>query len=123
MNNLNTFREKLKMSKRSFAASIGVNEGYYNKMEAGTLSISASAIESIKKIYPNVSIDWLLYGTGISGIDYKVTCNSCAEKDTLIAEKDLRLADKDILIHSLQEQITMLKKELARYDPSYAKVI
>ena len=60
-NNLETFRTSLGLTKRAFAAGIGVNEGSYNRMEAGALTVSANTIAAIKKSYPDVSVDWLLY--------------------------------------------------------------
>ncbi len=112
MNNLKTLREHLKMSKRQFAMSIGVNEGNYNKMEAGSLSISAGIIERIKSTYPDVSLDWLLYGTGDQVLKYKFTCNECKQKDELLAEKDARIQDKEEIISGLKAQIELLKTQL-----------
>jgi DNA-binding XRE family transcriptional regulator len=60
-NNLETFRNSLQLTKRAFAAGLGVNEGSYNRMEAGMLNVSANTITAIRKAYPDVSIDWLLY--------------------------------------------------------------
>lgn len=60
-NNLEKFRTSLGLTKRAFAAAIEVNEGSYNRMEAGALTVSANTIAAIKKTYPDVSIDWLLY--------------------------------------------------------------
>jgi DNA-binding XRE family transcriptional regulator len=60
-NNLEKFRTSLGLTKRAFAAGLEVNEGSYNRMEAGALTVSANTIAAIKKSYPDVSIDWLLY--------------------------------------------------------------
>ena len=60
-NNLEAFRTSLHLTKRAFAAAVEVNEGSYNRMEAGMLTVSANTIAAIKKVYPDVSLDWLLY--------------------------------------------------------------
>lgn len=52
---LKLLREKLDINKRSFALSIGVDEGVYSKLESGKLTLTKTYIDKIKSKYPEYS--------------------------------------------------------------------
>ena len=105
----------------------GVNQKTLNNQINSNTAVSLSTILLISKVFPEVSLEWLLRGTGEmrlnpTGVVFNhskinnivdsenTTVSDCyvngalAEKDALIAEKDKRLAEKDEYIALLKSQ-------------------
>ena len=59
---LERLRLHLRMTKRDFAATIGVNEVSYGRYEAGS-RIDVDVIRKVSRTH-GVSTEWLLHGTG-----------------------------------------------------------
>lgn len=52
------------LSQRAFAEKVGVSPGNLNKIMLGTRNVSASLPAKIVAAFPEVRIDWILYGNG-----------------------------------------------------------
>ena len=52
---LRQLREALELNKRTIAVNIGIDEGLYNKLESGKLTLTKTYIDKIKARYPQYS--------------------------------------------------------------------
>ena len=61
---LGKFIKSLKMSKKDFAARIGITPGMVSHCVTGRNSISADVITNIVTAFPSLSLDWIFTGRG-----------------------------------------------------------
>ena len=54
----------LRITQLAFAQSVGVSAGFINKLIKGKKDISGKVIINMTKNYPEVNVEWLVYGTG-----------------------------------------------------------
>lgn len=55
------FLKYLSMGQNAFEAQIGISNGYISNLKG---SIGSEVLSKIKKVYPELSIDWLIDGEG-----------------------------------------------------------
>ena len=93
---LERYLKDKKMSKTAFGKAIGVSSSYVTSIRS---SISNEKVLAIRKAFPDLNTDWLLYGTGSMLKDGSETGN-----DT---ETDLKrqLIEKDTEISNLKDTI------------------
>jgi len=130
-----------KCSCRSLAASAGMNERNVSNQVNGDTELSMKLLLAILDIFPDVSAEWLLRGTGSMVAQHGDTINidasgdhitakdnsmaiggtnntihngtaELAIKDAIIAAKDSVIAGKDELIASQKETISLLKEKI-----------
>jgi SOS-response transcriptional repressor LexA len=63
-------QEKSGLSKAAFAASIGISRAHYYHIETGKQNPPKEVLDRLTRVY-NVNLNWLISGTGPSGLDNK----------------------------------------------------
>ena len=61
---LQEYAPKTGVSLNSIATKLGISNSYFSKMVRNSGSIGSDIIERIVRIYPNLSIEWLITGNG-----------------------------------------------------------
>lgn len=63
-NNFELVRTEMGLTNRDFAKVIGIAETAYTKLKKGTLSVGSRTEHKIRNAFPELNINWLLYGEG-----------------------------------------------------------
>lgn len=107
---LERYLKDKKMSKTAFGKAIGVSSSYVTSIRS---SISNEKVLAIRKAFPDLNTDWLLYGTGSMLKDDSETGNDTEtdlkrqliEKDTEIADLKDKIARQAKMICDLHEKL------------------
>lgn len=92
----------------AFERTCGIANGYLKKQHNGKGSIGSDILERIHRYYPDMNASWLLTGEGEMII---------RDPDNELKEEEKKyLTIKDEMIAILQNQITLLEKNIADKD-------
>lgn len=102
------------LNKRQFYLQTGLSNGFLDKVK----SIGSDKIEIILNTFPGVNPEWLITGKGdmlkkasnvsiVSEPDaeYQKKCNSCLEKERIIAQQD-------VTIEVLRQSLAIMKDRI-----------
>lgn len=108
---LERYLKDKKMSKTAFGKAIGVSSSYVTSIRS---SISNDKVLAIRKAFPDLNTDWLLYGTG-SMLKNGSETGSDTETDLKrqLIEKDTEIADLKDTIARQAKMICDLHEKLA----------
>lgn len=99
---INELLFRLKMNQRNFGESIGVSHTAINNTIHGKTKPKYEIIQTILKVYPNISKDWLLEGKG----------EMFSSESKPLEEKN---SDGGTMFEALKEQYEKRIDELTRY--------
>jgi transcriptional regulator with XRE-family HTH domain len=96
--------KEVSKSEREFSLQLGINPATLNLYMLGKRKLSLETIESILKVYPNISAEWLLRGNGEMNLG----------KESRINDVDDSLYKR--IIDEQLDTIGMLKRRVAELE-------
>ncbi|MDR2406584.1 MAG: hypothetical protein LBE13_00500 [Bacteroidales bacterium] len=109
LNRLTEFLQTTGDSLANIADEIGVSRSYFSTAKISKSEIGSDKVAKILLLYPQLSGDWLLTGTGFMIKDV----NSLKEQSEILArEEALKIAVSKI--EDIQEQLRKLHKQISK---------
>lgn len=126
-NRLNSYAKNKGLTIKNFADKSGIGYNNAASILKGSLPIGMNVLQKIKKGFPDINTDWVLFGYGEMEINTSpVSSTNNKDIERLEQANNLligALKDKDKVISSLENQIELLQelKELKSQDESPIK--
>lgn len=90
---------------REFELRCGMSNGYLKKQVKGKGTIGSEKLKNIREQYPDLDMDWVLWGTGEMFLPSK--------DQGFREEEGIYLTAKDEIIEQLRRQIALLESAIA----------
>ena len=103
VNRIFTFIENQELTPTEFADKIGVSRASISSIKTGRTQPTLSLVEKIKQHFPDVDINWLIFGNGDAPIktEYDIRENSLTDE----SEEDIKAKDSNLPIVNEYEAV------------------
>lgn len=103
VNRIFTFIENQELTPTEFADKIGVSRASISSIKTGRTQPTLSLVEKIKQHFPDVDINWLIFGNGDAPIktEYDIRENSLTDE----SEEDIKAKDSNLPVVNEYEAV------------------
>ena len=93
VNRIFTFIENQQLTPTEFADKIGVSRASISSIKTGRTQPTLSLVEKIKQHFPNVDVNWLIFGTGYAPVKTESDIKDSSLFDEL--DEDIEIKDSN----------------------------
>ena len=101
VNRIFTFIESQQLTPTEFADKIGVSRASISSIKTGRTQPTLSLVEKIKQHYPDIDIEWLIFGKGNAPV-----VNNKQQDETSMSLEELKQEIKEELVGDLSNNNT-----------------
>ena len=103
VNRIFTFIENQELTPTEFADKIGVSRASISSIKTGRTQPTLSLVEKIKQHFPDIDINWLIFGNGDAPIktEYDIRENSLTDE----SEEDIKAKDSNLPVVNEYEAV------------------
>lgn len=92
VNRIFTFIESQQLTPTEFADKIGVSRASISSIKTGRTQPTLSLVEKIKQHYPDIDVEWLIFGKGNA-----LVVNNDPQNETAIFHEELKLEIEEVV--------------------------
>ena len=102
VNRIFTFIESQQLTPTEFADKIGVSRASISSIKTGRTQPTLSLVEKIKQHYPDIDVEWLIFGKGNAPV-----VNNEPQSETAISHEELKLEIEEEVVDDLSNNNTV----------------